>query len=135
MLRVVVSGLGLVSSLGKGVNSNWNALCALPGTGPNLKGGDALGLSPDVGFSGLSHACDLAKEATLEALQDAGLWDGQSLKNVDPAFVGCTVSASKPLFHKNVPYPPDLVNEDIVRHFGLQGESRNIVAACATGAY
>jgi 3-oxoacyl-[acyl-carrier-protein] synthase II len=104
---------------------------------------------------GLLSATKLANVASSEALQDAGLWDGRSLQNMAPSRLGCTVSASKPLFASPgisapSPYgrgaseawgeaasvvPPEAVNDFISEQFNLQGERRNVIAACATGAY
>ncbi len=77
----------------------------------------------------------MSHSAVTEALAMAGLWDDGILQGVDPERVGCTISASKPLFHEDTPYAPDILNEFVSRSFGLKGESRNIIAACATGAY
>ena len=73
--------------------------------------------------------------AVLEALTQSALWDGQQLADVDPERVGCTVSASKPLFEGEAVLAPDLINDEVCEHFGITGERRNVVAACATGAY
>ncbi|MFA5976445.1 MAG: beta-ketoacyl-[acyl-carrier-protein] synthase family protein [Elusimicrobiota bacterium] len=85
----------------------------------------------------MKGALSLAQQAVEEALRDAGFWDGQALQGIDPDRLGCTVSVSKPLFQDNVfnVFPPERVNESIRLHFGMAGESRNVVAACATGAY
>ena len=92
------------------------------------------GLSPQVHLNGFSRARALAEAAAAEALTQASLWDGQSLQNIDSERIGCTVSASKPLFNEGW-VAPDAINHAIADRFGLAGERRNVIAACATGAY
>ncbi len=180
--KVVVTGMGIVSPLGKGIARNWQNLTE-PSSGlrppspasPREKAGPALahrqvGEGVHAAGEGIFCAKKLAEKSSLEALQAAGLWDGQSLQGVDPERIGCTVSASKPLFHAShlaplpkgdrahhISYiapspaslreggdstgeafmvsPPEVVNRYVVHRFGLRGESRNVIAACATGAY
>jgi len=126
MPKVVITGMGLWTPLGEGIISNWNGFsqpCLLPlGEG---------GRRPDEGHY---PATSLAEAAAKEALQDAGLWDGERLTGVDPYRFGCTVSASKPLLTPAV-VPPEVVNDFLRQRFGLEGECRNVIAACATGAY
>jgi len=130
MVRVVVTGMGLVTQLG-GINATWNAFwpCQKP------KRGAAFGTAKRSNLKGLWRAEEMAQRAVADALAQAGLWDGQSLQGIDAERIGCTVSASKPLFDGDRPVPPEALNSSIGRAFGFQGESRNIVAACATGAY
>src|SRR5882724_4897994 len=127
--KVIVSGMGLVSPLGENAASSWNALCPEQKKQPSTS--FALGKRSDK--SGLLRAEEMARSATAEALMQAGLWDG-GLVGIDPERVECTVSASKPLFQGDAPYPPDILNSDVCHRFGLKGENRNIIAACATGA-
>ena len=87
------------------------------------------------GKKGFLRAKELAEKSTTEALQQAGFWSEEKLQHVDPERFGCTVSASKPLFKEDVPCPPEVLNDFVVHHFGFSGESRNVIAACATGAY
>jgi len=86
--------------------------------------------------TGLDRARELFLFAATEALTDAGLWDGQSLQTVDPSRVGCTVSASKPSStpraSRHASRGHQLMN--VSNRFGLRGERRNVIAACATGA-
>src|SRR5882672_5914915 len=128
--KVIVSGMGLVSPLGENAASSWSALCPGQKTHP----GDSFGTAKRSDKSGLLRAEEMARSATAEALMQAGLWDGQ-LMGIDPERVGCTVSASKPLFQGDTPYAPDILNSGVCRRFGLEGENRNVIAACATGAY
>jgi len=78
----------------------------------------------------------MAVAAAKEALQQAGLWDGSRLL-IDPETLGCTVSASKPLFGngREEIIAPDAIHQELRRRFAFRGESRNLIAACATGAY
>jgi 3-oxoacyl-[acyl-carrier-protein] synthase II len=128
-MAVVVTGLGLCSPLGMDVPTNWRML--------NVPSPFALSrfLAGEGKYEGLARAKELVEIACAEALKDAGLWDGHALQDIDPERIGCTVSASKPLFEEDVPHPPDVINDFIVQRFGLEGESRNVIAACATGAY
>lgn len=126
-VSIAITGLGVCSPLGEGTAANWRRL---------LKGAaETPGLSPS--YPGERGAIRLAEKAVEEALRQAGLWDGQKLHGVDPERLGCTLSASKPFFDESLAsiLPPETVNQSIRRHFGLRGESRNVIAACATGAY
>jgi 3-oxoacyl-[acyl-carrier-protein] synthase II len=77
----------------------------------------------------------MAESATSQALEQAGLGYQSDLRHVDPERVGCVVSASKPLFDSDSIVAPDRINAFVKSRFGFTGESRNVVAACATGAY
>lgn len=72
-----------------------------------------------------------------QALTQAQLWSGDHLHSVDPTRVGSTFSASKPLLQGDLEgvVPPEMISTRIIQHFGFQGEHRNVIAACATGAY
>jgi 3-oxoacyl-[acyl-carrier-protein] synthase II len=129
--KIVVSGYGLVTPLGENAASSWSTLCP----GQMNQPGASFALGKRRNISGLVRAKELALASTKEALSHANLWDGQTLRDVDPDRVGCTFSASKPLFELDTPQSPDLINEVISRTFGLRGERRNVIAACATGAY
>jgi len=145
---VIVTGLGVVSPLGQGVKENWK----------NLIGADRASARNDTrgpAHTGFERACELSQLAAAEALADAGLWDGESLQNIDPERIGCTVSVSKPLATSSPAVtgrgsmdsppgsagndvcwaPPDTINDFVANRFGLRGECRNVIAACATGAY
>ncbi len=116
--RVVITGMGVTTSLGEGVQANWNGLVTrTPSSLPQKS-------------SGLEQAQALALQACSEALADAGL-----PKKFDAERFGCTVSASKPLFRDDKPVPPDQINTFVCQKFKLHGESRNVIAACATGVY
>ena len=112
MTRVVVTGLGLWTPLGGDVRDNWNALNE-PSPRPSPEKGEGGCLpSPFSGESarrageGFEGARKMAEAAALEALTDAGLWDGEQLL-MDPERAGCTVSISKPLFSGVSPLPAD----------------------------
>jgi len=141
--RVVVTGFGVASPLGWGIEDNWKNLVGA-GLVP-ARHGESISIKyPPMSFragtrpapTGLDRARELFLFAATEALTDAGLWDGQSLQTVDPSRVGCTVSASKPFFDSPGlrVTPPEVINDDVSNRFGLRGERRNVIAACATGA-
>jgi 3-oxoacyl-[acyl-carrier-protein] synthase II len=144
--KIIVSGVGMVSPLGGNAESSWNALCAKEKPCVPTPAGVA---------NGLSRAEEMVQSAVTEALTQAELWDGLSLQGADPERIGCIMSASKPLAksfravssgESMDPLPvaagddvrwisPDAINSFASARFGLLGESRNIIAACATGAY
>jgi 3-oxoacyl-[acyl-carrier-protein] synthase II len=125
MTRIAVTGLGLHTSLGRGVPENWRRVL---NPEPSLQ--------PSVGLKGFDRARELAFSSVQEAFGQSGLWSTTDGLQGNAERLGCTFSASKPLFtNDDNLLPPDAVS-DAVRHaFGLQGESRTVVAACATGAY
>jgi 3-oxoacyl-[acyl-carrier-protein] synthase II len=137
-MRVMVTGLGLCTSVGRTVPETWNAVSnATAGVKSKIVACNKTGLDPRccVGFDGFSGALALTHQAVAEAFSSAGVWDGECLAAVDPSRIGCTFSASKPLADAGSWRAPDEVTMGVVRHFGLQGESRNVIAACATGVY
>src|SRR5579864_6916426 len=155
--KIVVTGMGIVSPLGQGIEANWESVV-----------GSGHRACPELNLNGFDRARELASWAASEALTNAGLWDGQMLQGVNHERIGCTVSASKP-FYCEEPSPglrppspekgegkparppspfsgegwgegaswvsPDWINHFIRCRFNLAGESRNVIAACATGAY
>lgn len=150
-MTIVVSGIGLCTPLGMNAKTSWDRLVhpsprASLGPLPSKRG---------EGVQGFERACEMSRLAASEALTEAGLWDGRALIGVDPERVGCTVSASKPLFDNSaqlgselkmhnpcakraltpVVHSPDLIGQVISQEFSILGERRNVVAACATGAY
>jgi len=131
MSRIVVSGIGLNTSLGPDVASNWKNLTERA-IGPGLTTrrsapSDRVQRSK---LEGYSRALELAESAAREACADAALGP-----EVDPSRIGCTFSASKPLFDGDDVRPPESVQDRLCERLGFAGERRNIVAACATGAY
>lgn len=135
--RIVITGIGLSTSLGEGVSANWEALTQ-----------GQRSFVHNSSSNGFLHAKQLAESATLEALSKSNLinFQGQSPEvllnrvwglslEVDPERLGSTVSASKPLFDGDSPQPPELLNEYLRERFGFSGEARNVIAACATGIY
>lgn len=121
---VVITGVGITTSLGVGLKANWEILTTEKATGSPI-----VALGDDIS-SGLPRAQLLATQACSEALATARL-----PSFIDPLRVGCTVSASKPLFDGDLPQPPEKLNEFVRNRFGIQGECRNVIAACATGVY
>ena len=125
MANVVVTGLGLSTSLGQGVEANWPRVAHQKPSAP-----DAL---PS---QGLTRAKTLTQHSVDEALTDARLWNGRALENIFPERLGCTFSASKPLFDEaSHPHAPDIMTDFVSSRYGIEGEKRNVIAACATGAY
>ncbi len=124
MNEVVVTGLGIVTQFGAGGDFHWQLLSGEP----------LAGRRRDEGFDGARAMVD---QAAGEALTQAGFWQDDTLHSVDPERVGCTVSASKPFFPDSGAdvIPPERINEYCRSRFGLGGEARNTIAACATGAY
>lgn len=134
--RVVITGMGLSTTLGRGVEANWRSLSS------SLAGAAVRGDS-----KGLPRAIQLADETVSEALATAGL----SVCGLDPERIGSTISASKPLFQCPSPtplplgegkgegqmfvHPPEALNSHLQQRFGFAGEARNVIAACATGVY
>ena len=118
MKRIVVTGLGVVSPLGNTAEENWRRLSA--GTAAS---GDAIASERASGFD---EACRLADRSLSEALGQSG---------IDPSTAACLFSASKPLFDGVTWIEPDFLNQHVRARFRFGGEARNVVAACATGAY
>src|SRR5690242_15115737 len=88
---VVVTGVGLCTSLGPDVLTSWDKLVH---PSPLIPLPSERGEGSHFGFT---RAQEMAESATLEALGQADLWDGSLLQGIDPERIGCTVSASKPL--------------------------------------
>ena len=136
MTKVIVTGMGVCSPLGQGLAANWKNLTDHSFCSEQKEErGASFATSKRRDISGLLKAKELSELAAIEALENAGLWDGQSLQNSNPERVGCTVSASKPFLASARTIPPDVINQFVAHRFALQGESRNVIAACATGAY
>jgi 3-oxoacyl-(acyl-carrier-protein) synthase len=94
--------------------------------------------------SQLDQALTFARSVTHEALESASLLDAKSKqmdsdvrrRTFDPQRFGMTFSASKPLFASDgTVHPPEVIQDVLSEEFGIDGERRNVVAACATGAY
>lgn len=117
--KVVVTGLGTCTSLGATTQEAWAAL---------TRGHIAPGRSPCIDGEGFDRAVRLAERAMREAMAQAQI-EGPLEQ------FGCTVSASKPLFREDQVLPCERITEEVSRRAGCQGESRNVIAACATGAY
>jgi 3-oxoacyl-[acyl-carrier-protein] synthase II len=82
----------------------------------------------------LAGAQQLAAQATSEALSQARLWNGHALL-AEPDRIGSWVSASKPLQIDRDWAAPDAIGSYIALRFSVTGPRRNVIAACATGAY
>jgi 3-oxoacyl-[acyl-carrier-protein] synthase II len=128
-VEIAITGMGVCSLLGDGIEANWKA----------LRQAESHERSQEI-IAGWPRTQELSLKAVKEALAGAGLLDGEKLRGVDPQRFGCTFSASKPLFLSvegpdGRVVPPDAINQWIKEQFGFSGESRNVIAACATGAY
>ena len=149
--NIVITGLGVCTATARNAQELW-AQVTTPhppprsGVVPPLPMGEGrhegrrelteLICEKDGKFAKFSTSPMLSSEtATLEALTDAGFWEGQGVTGLDLERFGSTVSASKPLWIDGQVVAPDIINEQICRRFGIQGENRNVIAACATGAY
>ncbi|MCB4792513.1 MAG: beta-ketoacyl-[acyl-carrier-protein] synthase family protein [Elusimicrobia bacterium] len=135
MNKVVVTGIGLVTPLGFGLENSWKNL---------LESRSAV--KPDKEYHGILSArinnLTVPDEVRLVSL--AFLAASEAMKESDPETYekfGCTVSISKPnlatsksneLRFSDI-FLQSTVNEQLCRIFKLQGPTRNIVAACATG--
>jgi 3-oxoacyl-[acyl-carrier-protein] synthase II len=132
MPKVLITGIGLWTPLGEDAPTTWSALTG----GACLTVGETFEQSAQKRDAGsFSIACQMALTTTREALLDAGLWDGEKIQAVALDRVGCTISASKPFLNGATVLPPESLQETLRDHFLIQGECRNIIAACATGAY
>lgn len=122
---VVITGLGLITPLGAGRETSWNAL--VEGRSAVSPVGGRVPLEAD----GDTRAIQLALVAAREAWAQAGH------PVVNPERVGCVVSSSKPLpplEGQGVWRSPEEVPAAVARFFGAQGIVMNLTAACATGA-
>lgn len=139
-MKVVVSGIGMVTPLGPSVQTTWSRLLA--GHSAIEYRSNRLEASvKNFSMNGAhSRTGDFAVQAAGEALQSAGLTSEFTAKNQ----IGCAVSQSKPILHGHlgVSLDPTLLlssffgfsAETVVqREFGLNGPCANIAAACATG--
>jgi 3-oxoacyl-[acyl-carrier-protein] synthase II len=148
--KVVVTGVGLCTSVGATTEETWHAITRPIFNTPSPLAGEG-GRRPDEGTPhppfghplpqgerGKSHKAKwLAFSAVQQALVQAELWRDSEL-TADSSRVACTFSASKPLFIDPTRpdyLPPDEMTRFVARQFGVQGELRNVIAACATGVY
>ena len=127
MSRIVITGLGLHTSLGKGVEKNWRRVL-FPDQRPFAFEANSK--------NSYARARSLSLSVVQEALEQSGLQAEALPEGVDAERIGCTFSASKPLFTaENAVLSPAVLTHEMQAHFALRGESRTTVAACATGAY
>lgn len=155
---VVVTGIGLVTSLGPDRETTWRRLNAGASGARILEGLPPFGPTPWVGYpvpsvgTGRVQALDLLDAAACEAWRDAALGPGA----FDPARAATLIGLSKPgvpaaealharVLDRGQPHDPDdiaaLVEAltpgagagRVARRYGLLGPSSAPVAACATG--
>lgn len=120
MKRVAITGLGLHTSLGASLAATWRRV--LDGNAPEP--------GASINDQGFDRACRLSRSAIEQALLDAGL-------HAPLPEAASTFSASKPLWQVQSQSwrAPDEIHRHVRQTFGFGGEGRNLVAACATGAY
>lgn len=158
LASVVVTGIGLVTSLGPDRETTWRRLIAGESGARRLCGLPPFGPTPWVGYpvtsSGASRtlALDLLDAAACEAWRDANLGPGA----FDPSRAATLVGLSKPsvpaaeALHARLrdrgradladptaslmeALTPGAGASQVARRMGLQGPSAAPVAACATG--
>ncbi len=156
---IAVTGLGLITPLGCGVELNWerirrgDSVASEPVfQGATVSGSDGapsdlpeelaayVRSSPFVNPNGHHRLFPMAYAAAREALNMAGL-NPDDLKGLR---VGCAISVSKPIvaFTKRnesvdflEQYFPDAVGRYVLRELGASGPCVNVIAACATGVH
>lgn len=159
--RVVVTGLGVVTSIGVGKNKFWKNLISgksgisevsefytsiySPHCGGPVKEFES-GISKDLG-----RASRFAIEGTREALKDAGLSDLDVNNNRTGAIFGTTNGESNVLEEIDrvwiekgeediwartiVKYPIDSISKNVAYYFNIGACSQMIPTACAAGNY
>lgn len=170
--RVVVTGIGAISSLGIGADLTWQKLLAGetgirkaddldPAQHPCILRGEVDRSSiPQRFLSGkalrnASLFSRMALEAAGEAMEDAGLLDGELQPTMDltaggASFGSCVGGIYDDLLpahevyvqrgtsrvppHLHVMFPHNLAAYTVQQRFGLGGPSSTVVTACATGA-
>lgn len=150
MSNVVITGMGACTELAGSVQDLWNIVKK----GPGPKDEPIAPLYQASHKNNDLEVIDIAQTAVHEALNKARLLDGIRIAGIMPDRVGCTFSASKPFLSLaqipnsiaplgQAPFgkgslgivQPEVVNEVLRERLGVHGESRNVIAACATGAY
>lgn len=163
MHRVVVTGLGLVTSVGANVKESWDAL---------LRGQDGTGeiTSFDTSMYKVHRACEVKKlnsnshpagknrytvyeclyASTKEALEDSGLI---GYKDLDPERIGVsvgTLAGELTIFESELrdhpqkksdgfsmdvvlSYPPMTLSTQLAEQFGIEGPNIILINACSSG--
>jgi len=119
--NVVITGLGACTGFAENASELWEHVKGAPHPQPLSRW--------EMG------AQEFAEKASIEALKDAKLWDNDRVVGSNLDRIGCTISASKPLFDQENILAPDVIQQVLCERLGLEGERRNVIAACATGAY
>jgi 3-oxoacyl-[acyl-carrier-protein] synthase II len=122
----VITGLGARTSSGATFEATWEAVA---------HSAQAFPVSVGPCERGFERAKSLAQAAAAEAFASAGLLRDGRLQGVDPARVGCFLSASTPLADGEAWRAPDAVGRFVAARWGVEGPVRNVIAACATGIY
>jgi 3-oxoacyl-[acyl-carrier-protein] synthase II len=138
MSSIVATGMGACTNQATNASALWQHVLGtalteqykLPlGLPAGRQGHPTEQPSASFGPSLFQQALNTVQSATQEAIKVASL-------DLSSDRIGCTISASKPFFEADGSVlPPDFINDALSEHFQIKGERRNIVAACATGAY
>src|SRR5258706_11240380 len=131
--EVVIRGVGACTERAGSADELWECV-KIPPTPPFSKGEIKA-----------KEGRILALSATTEALNSARLYKENKTSNetfrrlnfdaINPRRLGITLSASKPLFEVDGSIlAPDVIGDELCRQLGIEGERRNVIAACATGA-
>lgn len=119
MNRILVAGIGAFTDRARNIPELWKQVTTGEGRAT---------VHPKQGYA---QALDFAQTATQEALDSAHLSG-----SYDPQRLGLAISASKPFFEADGSVlPPESINDALAERFQVEGERRNMIAACATGAY
>jgi 3-oxoacyl-[acyl-carrier-protein] synthase II len=163
--RVVITGLGIVSSLGIGTRPFWeNLLAGKSGISDIFesfhtsryspqKGGEVKDFKLDEAFSrrNIGRASQFAIAASEEALEDARLTRGCLTEKKTGALFGTTNGESQVLEEIDriwldkgesevwaktiVKYPLDSIANNVAYHLKISGASKMIPTACSAGNY
>ena len=160
MKRVVVTGLGVVSPVGIGVERFWQALLAGESGISRVEsfdtskypvhlGGEVRGFEPPAGDKKMGRASQFAVAAARQALADSGL----DLNAMDRSRIGVSMGTTSgephmveryndarkegvdpdPSFFTN--YPSHVIPSNVAVEFQLGGVTLMIPTACAAGNY
>lgn len=159
--RVVVTGLGVVSSIGIGKDAFWkNLIAGKSGISDvsifratkyeSQKGGEVKNFIPEKDTA-TGRAAQFAITATKEALKDANI-DEQCLGNLKSGVIFGTTNGESQILEEIdriwlergeddvwaktiIKYSMDSIANNVARYFGTKGFSRMISTACSAGNY
>ncbi|MBU1727480.1 MAG: beta-ketoacyl-[acyl-carrier-protein] synthase family protein [Candidatus Omnitrophica bacterium] len=156
--RIVITGLGVVSSIGIGKQAFWEALTKGVSGISEISSFDTSAFPTHLGgevkhfkTAGPGRASQLAIAASKLALEDSGLAINDSDKNAFGICLGTTMGESQVLevindtwVHKGIDaidvslipkYPTNVLSLNVADHFKLKGPNFVIPTACAAGNY